>query len=600
MSDVVRHGKIIIDLEMGKIAFKAPDLRDLLAQLERELELVKQTERAQRELNSARQSGFSVSTAKPTLPPEVAAQLPPSWGGTAKPGGAGAGMSAQADAAEKAAEATKKATEELDAWAAGIDKLGQSAMPQVDKWAAGMARMAEQTAAAGSAGAENMARLSQQSDAAGKALLGVADGSFRIARGLVLLGTSSDESFQKMIQGLAMVQAGFDLFKGATKIVGSLEKAKVALAAATALNAAATTAETAAKTANTPATTRMAAADYAAAAAKKALAAATNPVVLGIVAITAAVMAAAEAYDYLTESAEESAEKQKSLADTAQVVTERFREQAAFKEQVAELQRAMMDDAAKANSLAEASKNDIASGRIQQRMANGASGDEQANYLGGAQAFYADAASKLEAEKQIREQTLATELKKRDVLIDQIKSQEKLVAAAREQLAAEKEKVTTFQAQMGQLTQQQQNRLRDIRDKLLAGQDISKFEEKFLGERGGDPGAEIVRRRQAKRGAAAGFDENFFAGIDGGEKMADDLKSAAKELAEAAKKLAELTNGQTAAAKIAELEAEKDKLREGFADYTKEFNKQMSTIIGLLAAVTRRLDELGFASMANR
>ena len=219
-------------------------------------------------------------------------------------------------------------------------------------------------------------------------------------------------------------------------------------------------------------------------------------------------------------------------------------------------------------------------------------GPENAEQLAGRKsadnAYQAEAAA-LKEQLQIREQILDKELQQRDDQVQAIKNQQQLVEAAQKQVDLEERKVKAFQAQVGGLSKLQQQQLIDIRDKLRNGQDITRGEEKRLEDLGGEQGRGIADARRAKRGAAAGFDQDFFKGIEGASTGMDD---AAKSLKEAAAALKDLTGGATAAAKIAELEAEKKALNEKHAEFITDFRKNMQELIDLMKVNSDRIAEL--------
>lgn len=51
------------------------------------------------------------------------------------------------------------------------------------------------------------------------------EGAFIMARGIALMTAGTDEDLQKMVRNIAAVQAGFDLFRGSTKLIEGLSAA---------------------------------------------------------------------------------------------------------------------------------------------------------------------------------------------------------------------------------------------------------------------------------------------------------------------------------------------------------------------------------------
>ncbi len=447
--------------------------------------------------------------------------------------------------------------------------------------------------------AQSQDKAAQSSQQLSAAYQNIGSGVFRLARATVLLGADSDESFQKMIRGLAYVQAGFDLFKGTTQIVKGLAAAETAMAAATAAETVATVANTGAHAANAAAKTTSTAASLASAGAAKVVAAATNPVTLAIVGLTAVIMTGVEAWDYFTESAKEAAEAQERYAAMTEKIASSIQKEVELSREVAAMRREGMDPAAQADAMGASGAMARGGGEANVAIAKALGASNPATekqFREGARGDFQNSLNDLKAERDLRKQILDSEISSRDETIRKIEQQEKLVQSAQKQLDLEKEKVKAFQAQIGSLTKLEQDRLVDIRDKLKAGKSLSRFEEKQLAEDGGDQGRGIVDAIRAKRGEAAGFDKDFFKGIEGAATGVDDAAKALKEVAEALKAI---TGNATPAAKIAELEKEKAALNTQYQEFLKGFKEAITTLTALVAENNKRLAELEAAAAAN-
>ena len=423
----------------------------------------------------------------------------------------------------------------------------------------------------------------------------VADGVFRLTRAAVLLGSSSDESFKKMIQGLAMVQGGFDLFKGTQQIVQALEKAQTALAKATAAAAAAQALETSAQVAGAAASAALTAKTVALIAAKKVLAAVTNPVVLAITFLVGVIGTAVSAYDKLTISAEE----QKKINDEVTASVERhiaaLERQADRQDEIAKLRQSTMTDAQRAASLF-GRRADI--GNIEQgsQDAQHTSGPGQKAALEFNSRLARRNAADLQEAKQLKAQILQEEIKSRDEQIRAIQNQQQLVRDAQKHLDIEKEKVRQFSAQAAGLSDLEKQQLRGFRDRLRGGGNLTRAEEDQFARIGGEQAEGIVTFRRAKRGAAEGFDENFFKGIEGASTGLKDASDALDEVVAALKKL---VGESTAPAKIAELERQKAALTKSFEDFAKLYNKEINRLINVLEANGEKIRQLEQAALRN-
>lgn len=428
------------------------------------------------------------------------------------------------------------------------------------------------------------------------ALRETGEGVLRLSRGFVLLSGASDETLETMVKSLAVVQGLHDLYSGSEKIVRNLAEAEKALAAAQALQTAATVGGTAAAGAATAATASYTTATLALAAAQRAATVVLNPVTLAIAALAAVVMTAVEAYDYFTTSADEAREAVLAQAQAVDILTAAFDKQLAIERQITDLQRTTMSDAEKRASLDKQYFQGIGDASFDIDMARGKSPEAEKVARESAARQYAEAAAALKQRDQLERNILDNQKQQADNQIEAIKRQEQLVEAAQRQVDAEKQKADAMQSQIGRLSTLQQSQLKALRDKLLAGGDLSRGEEKRLDELGGEQGRAIVDARARKRAEAAGFGPDFFKGIEGASTGMD---SAAQKLKEAAEALKALTSGATAAAKIAEIEAEKQKLEKGMTEFRKALQDQIDATAKLMQENATRLHELEITVRVN-
>lgn len=189
----------------------------------------------------------------------------------------------------------------------------------------------------------------------------------------------------------------------------------------------------------------------------------------------------------------------------------------------------------------------------------------------------------------------------KDEQIEAIQNQQRLVDGAERLLKAEQDKLRSFQSQAGQLAKFEQDQLKAIRDKLKGGQDISSFEEDFLADKGGEGGRNIAEARRARRGAAAGFGDDFFSGIaDAGNAAGTGgIARAAEELRKVTEELKKLTGGQGSAEAIAKLQREKDALERQYTEFYEKSAKQIKRLVDVLARVDDKIAELERANLEN-
>jgi hypothetical protein len=181
--EVINRGKIIIDIEQGSVKLPTPEFDKFIPPLER----VNQQLRTQ--LSLLNDIGR-------------AALLDAQGGNKWKAGLQNMRDSANAEAAERErvnqlilADRVRRHERQL--------QLSEAEMRQQEQLAA------KQIASA---------------MAVGESLNRIGEGFLRVTRASVLLGYQSDESLQKLLKNLALVQAGFDGFRGASDIIRGVNK----------------------------------------------------------------------------------------------------------------------------------------------------------------------------------------------------------------------------------------------------------------------------------------------------------------------------------------------------------------------------------------
>lgn len=160
-------------------------------------------------------------------------------------------------------------------------------------------------------------KATDQTLAVGDNLKRAGEGAFVFARGVAFMASSSDEDFQRMVQNVAKVQGAFDLFKGATDVIGGSVKALQSYRAASEAAAAADAARAVAANTAAAASAASATASGTAATAAGALAVAMNPVTILLVGLGAlAVTAYNELIAGPREAAKAEEDYQKRLKET--------------------------------------------------------------------------------------------------------------------------------------------------------------------------------------------------------------------------------------------------------------------------------------------
>lgn len=430
-----------------------------------------------------------------------------------------------------------------------------------------------------------LTRLRSSMAALAGAAASAGEGFFRLARAAALLG-ASDESLQQIIKSLAQVQAYWDLFAGSLKIIQAVTMAQKALAAAQASYVAALAASTLATQVFTVALVE----------ALAALVAFLAPFVIIAAIIGAAIIAAIAVWDALTESEEEATEAAKAHAEAVQAATQKtldaIQSQIAMEQELNKLRRERMEYDAMQASL-RGDRGDL-TGRAGSLYDQAIAGDPAAEK------------QRLEAAKELAMQAaaldneaLAAAMKQRDAQVDitrekinQIEASEKALATAQRQLQIEEDKLRSFQAQVGALSEFERDQLINIRNRLRAGEQINQFEEEFLASKGGEGGRKAADSIRARRGAAAGFGVDFWDGTEG-SGAAKDMADASEKVAEALKELAKLLGDAGSAAEAkARYEAEIKEFQRVAEEFAKQNGAMHDANVKLLELIINRLKEL--------
>jgi len=112
------------------------------------------------------------------------------------------------DAVEKSLESLGKTFEEVTSDLDKLDKEIADTTPTTQQWG--------QT-------------VSDESLKVGEGLKAATEGAFTLARGVAFMAASNEEDFQKVVQNIAMVQGGFDAFKGSIEMIKGITDAQKAM-----------------------------------------------------------------------------------------------------------------------------------------------------------------------------------------------------------------------------------------------------------------------------------------------------------------------------------------------------------------------------------
>lgn len=430
-----------------------------------------------------------------------------------------------------------------------------------------------------------IARLRSSMSALGGAAQQAGEGFFRLARAAALLG-ASNQSLEKMVKNLAEVQAYWDLFAGSLSIIQAVTNAQKALAAAQAVYVVALAGSTLATQAFTVALIE----------ALAALLGFLAPFVIVAAVIGAVIWAAVAAWDALTTSEEEAAEAVKKyneeVAKNTQDAIDKMNTLLSLERDLQEVRRTQMTMDEQQASLAQSrgTASGVA-GMLVDLSKIGGAGAEKPD-LEAARQYAMEAAKLANEEIALAAKRRDAEVEIRQEKIKQIESAEKSLQTAQRQLQVEEDKLRSFQAQVGALSEFERDQLINIRNRLRAGEELNPFEEEFLAANGGEGGRKAADAIRARRAAAAGVGVDFWDGTEGAG-AAKDMAEASDKVAKALEELAKLLGdaGSAAAAK-AQYEEQIKAIREASAKEIEELKKVWGENFKLLELITDRLKEL--------
>lgn len=578
----IRNVAIKVHLESGTQELRVPNIAPFLLQMEKQLELARQIEEQTRRVNEANAAwGAATGPGGGMAPGPMGPAMP------AAPGQPGGGLNVQPAVIDETTTAIREAREELDSFQAGLEKL------KWESWERGVrvieataqaqrdaAQTAEQGAAAQEAANQRVAAASRQAQ---QGIMQAGEGFFRLSRAAVLLGASSDESFGKMIQGLARMQAYWDLFKGTAQIIGGLNKALVALQMAQA--AAATT-----STAAAGGMTLYARAAAVATAANTALVATFGVLLAPLVALAVVVTALAAAYDALTTSEAEAAEAARKHSQEEASRIDLHQRHADQLREIEQMRREQMDPAQRRDAAMGAADNDLRSAQYRSQRPDGGP-DNRERALANLRGAMTDAQAALAGYKEVLEAERTRVALAREIAqakIEEIEAQEKIIANAERALAIEEQKRDAFNAQFGAMNQFEQAETKRIADKIRAKQQLEAWEEEFAATHGG---ANSIAEIRAARGAAAGGGD-VWAGTADAHKVTesqDALKSEMAKLTEAIKDLTKKQGAEGAAEAKNKYRAEIKALEEDFEKFTKMIGDKISATLDTMELIAARI-----------
>lgn len=422
-----------------------------------------------------------------------------------------------------------------------------------------------------------------------EALAGVTqlgEGFFLLGRSATLFAADTNEGLQEMVQSLATVQAGFDLFKGTVQAfqgaVAVIEKLNAARKAQAVVTAAATAAEGAHAAALTTST-----------GAAVGLTAAMGPLGIALAAAAAVIAVVAVAYKQLADAERDAEEAAKKAQEDAR----------ARRQEMLEIEQRVLDAwAERRRSLAEEATAQEKLEMIEQRRKQL---ERPTESITGDLARFGESGV---VERRIRTaeemQDLAREeLAVRREIADErqrelqsqvqvIEQQQRAVEAAERALEIEQAKERSFAAQFGQLSRIEQERLKEISAKVEAGQDLTGFEERELRRIGGERGRQVADDIAAERGAEAGA-SRVLSNLGGD----DGLRSAQRDVANARANLGELTDGASADSAIRQLQQQQRELLDQQTEFTDNFRDSMRLLSGAVLDFKEELRQLGVASV---
>lgn len=421
-----------------------------------------------------------------------------------------------------------------------------------------------------------------------------AEGAFRIGRAVVLLGVGSDESFQKMIRGLAQVQAYFDLFRGSTQIILGLQKATQSLAAAQQAQAIAAGTAAAAETGATVATLSLATAT-------RTLIVSLGPLTIALGAIAAVLVVVDLAWKNEKENQREAAEQARENARLAEEAGKAYQQFIANRiSRERELKDILFERMTAEQQAAELQQRINAAGEAEKRSQRIV---EEDLFSGGgqAEAIALERQTAMQAIEAVKKQEDAQRavVDKQQQAIDQkiraIELQQRLVEETQREFDIQKQKVDAQNAQLGSLTAGQFGRIERIAEKIRQGGELTRSERDFLTQRGGAQGRFLAEEQEREIARREGRDK-VFRGLPGGPELA--AAEAARQAAIAARD--KETGGKSASDAIAALEADKDAAIKAHEKFYTDNTRVLGKLAGIVAAIDGRLNKVEGAALQRR
>lgn len=475
------------------------------------------------------------------------------------------------------------------------DKLSQQATESKQREAEAIRKAAED---AERARAQTVQFGQQATDAFARA----GQGAFTLARGVAFMAAGSNKELQQVLQSVALVQGGFDAFKGTVEVIKSVREGVQFFSNATKAAAAAQTVATVATTTQTAATTGLAAAEGVAAAGAVTLTAALGPIAVGLAAVSAVALAAGTGLLSFGDAAEE-AGSQASQRFGAAIDEIRSKRDEFIAETIESRQR-LFDS--------ERSLSDIALGgstniddrlrQIRELQDNARTGTFNASVPSegddSKRGRLQDQLNNIKAQvaaEQTLEQIGREKLSILDATIEAnertIQQAERERAIRYEQLKIEEDRYASEVERIGKLNEFELQQVKKISSKAAAGEQITTADAAFLQSTGLGQGLAAARFRQAgeERGA-----EGILRGLGdtkGLDQARENVRSAENTFGDAVKDLRET---QTA------LQAERQADAMELVRTVKGIFEKQNNDIKLIVAELKKIDNARNASAAHR
>jgi hypothetical protein len=548
----IREAKIVIHLEQGRVELKAPQLAGILQQQQQQLDLTQKMEQETRRLNEAEKKRVNDELAGAAELRRISDETSQRWRNTNEAKffqGKMAGDKPPSSTSDQAREAFYN--QEINQTLKDRIALTQQLLAE------------EQKLKASQAGQDQAKAIDQQNRAVRQYHEGLnqaSEGVFRLARAAVLLG-GSDESMQKLIRNLAIVQAGYDLFKGSTQIIGGLAKAQENLAKANALAAASGTAASAGM-------------------------APLNPILAGV---AISVGLAALAWSHYANAQREADEAQKEFlqnkrdADALITGTDAVDPNT----RLATLRRQVDEELALRQKLSTRT-------RVVATQGGGFTvSDRTPESIGQENDSFKREADFRKQILQIQEDQNRKQKEKIDVTERDIKQQQQLLSAANRLRDSERERLESFRAQIAKLSPLELQQLKAIDEKLQRGDKLNRNELSILEKNAGSRGQDVARAQGAKEFEGLGLRKDFL----GSEKAYNDAAKATEDLTV---KMKELTAAMTGKEKLADLADENRQLLTSVEKLRSELATAIIKIADEVKANSEKIANLKGVATGNR